>query len=221
MERLRDAFSDKTSINLQIDPDEVVAKGCALQAQSLVQAAGEEVVSRTDKKDLIENPHLAKPIGLVLPAQKGDKRAVDGKLFVTLLEANSPLPVRRIVELEGPKGASEVLLSLWEGSHEVLVEKPEKVAANGNAKKGGDDADDEDEDEEEEEEEIRTAFVKPTAALIDIKAPFSASKVKPKSKETSRIKIAVTVDRELKGTIEARQNVDGVEAVKASFGGSS
>lgn len=132
------------------------------------------------------------------PASNGSSSSsnpavADGKIFVTVIEANTPLPARRIVELPYAKDASNVKIPIYEGTESVHVEAPpanEKKTPNGDA--GSDD----DYSDDEEEEDIRTLVIKPTAELANVIVPVKGS---------GSVRLTIIVDKDGKTHIEAGQ----------------
>ncbi|CAD6892351.1 unnamed protein product [Tilletia laevis] len=152
-----------TRFTASIDSDQVIARGCAVQAQAFVRLSPESA-ERKHSADLLLNPStsqvkvLSRPVGIVVPAGKqdgGDKRVVDGSLFVTLLPARTPLPARRAFRLpiaSSSSSSGNVILSFAEGTEQVRTDKVAPAPR--------DPEDEDDDDEEEEDEEVKTAFVK-------------------------------------------------------------
>ena len=208
-EKVAALFSESVILSSQIEPDQVIAKGCVLQALALSKASAEEKQAITASSSLakVQPQILTSPIGILVPApaQNGDAAGqpgiIDGKVFVTILDANTPLPARRIVELPAAKGAEAVTVILSEGKQEVDVKKAEQAAPNG---KSGDDEDDEDEDDEPED--IRTLFVKPTTRLGQITA-----KLQKADKPRVRLTVIVTKDGKLEAELK-QADVEGAEA---------
>ncbi|KAK0564444.1 Hsp70 protein that interacts with Zuo1p [Tilletia horrida] len=194
VERLGYLFPEEGSPNAthftaSIDSDQVIARGCAVQAQALVRLSPDSAERKlaadlllkpaTSQQSSQKVPVLSRPVGLVVPSpaaqangkssstQGEDKRVVDGKLFVTLFPARTPLPARRAFRLPLASSSSgNVVLSFAEGTEQV---RTDKVAP---APRDPEDEDEEDEEEEEEEEEVKTAFVKPDAdRLVEIAVP--------------------------------------------------
>lgn len=211
-------------ITSQIDPDEVIAKGTALCALSLIQtypldsAAHQALHSRAITEHSVVSPSfLAKPLGFLIAAPESDPKAIDGKVFVTLVEGRSPLPLRRVLDVEVPSGSgkAQVLLSLWEGTHEVKVVAPVKKAkASGGFFSRATAPKEDDEDEEDEEDDVRTAIIRPNHAVVDVIVDVDTKVVK---KEVPRVRVTVCVDVGGHGSIAAVQLVEGAENVYAEF----
>ncbi|WVR04317.1 hypothetical protein IAU60_001317 [Kwoniella sp. DSM 27419] len=151
-----------TPVTAAIDPSQVIAVGCALQALHL--STLEDGLKVDDVLSLVKDGKAdvtSAPIGIVVPGQSGEE------LAAVVVESGAPLPVRRRVAIP-VTAAGTVGLELWEGKHEVKVEKVERAPIE----KDEDDEDDE-EDEEEEDEEIKTAITKKVKALggvqVDVK----------------------------------------------------
>jgi molecular chaperone DnaK (HSP70) len=124
--RLRDVFqAPHTVFRTEIEPDEAIARGCAVQASlihayhledaDLAKLLGESA-SNQDPHTLA--PHLAKAIG-VLDA--------DGE-FQSILKRDSPLPVRRVIKTKNADGQTAVLVDVYEGFEDELVFEQVEVA---------------------------------------------------------------------------------------------
>lgn len=181
----------------------MIAKGCALQASAITKLSADEqayISSTSSLSDPIISSQkvTSKPIGLLVPASTSNGAAssphiVDGKIFVTVLEANTPLPARRIVELPYAKDASNVKIPVYEGQEDVHVEAPPAKAAK---PANGDAGSDDDFSDDEEEEETRTAYVKPTTQLANIVVPV---------KGAGTVRLTIIVDKDEKVHFEAAQ----------------
>ncbi|BGP47858.1 Hsp70 protein that interacts with Zuo1p [Rhodotorula kratochvilovae] len=230
--KLLDVFPESTVISSQIEADEVLSKGSALQAQSLLAVfppdapnSAELLRMSTTEQAVIAPEALARPLGFVLEPELAS--SPEQLAFVTLLDAHTPLPARRIVDLPLESDTThEVLVALWEGEPYVKVTPAEtKVEAAkgavagavgslfGAAKKavgaGGDDEDDY--SDEEEEEDIRSAEVRATKPIADLVVPVDASK------KDARVRVTIVVDKGGKGHLEAHQLVEGAKSVTKDF----
>lgn len=190
---------DKTTLTSQLDPDEVIAKGSALHALALPEdhASPDSLYARAQKEASVTTP----------PATSAPLGLTNGSAFFTLVEAHTPLPTRRIVELDVASGASEVLVSLAEGAASIEVSQPvkeEKSKPGLLARLTGAGAGSDDEDDDEEPEEIRTAVVKATKQVAEVKVAVSGKKV--------TVTVVVGVDG--KGELKA---VSGSAEAKATF----
>lgn len=228
-DKLAYLLSESVRITSQIEPDEVVAKGAALHSLSLTKTfpssnenSTELLRSSTTEPSVVAPAALAKPLGFVLEPEQTDASKV---AFVTLMDRDTPLPARRIVDLNVPAdtSAKEVVLALWEGEAYVKVTPRETkveqakglLSSMASAVKGavgaGAKDDDEFSDSDEEEEDIKTVEVKPTQAVADLVVPVDATKADKK------VRVTLVVDSNGKGSIEAKQLVDGAKSVETTF----
>lgn len=127
-----------TPVTATLDPSQVIAIGCALQALHLSQLPAElalpDVLSLADR----EVPSLSSAIGLA---------AAGSDDLVKIIEASAPLPTRRRVSIPVQSGASKVGVELYEVKESVKVTKiPPPPKEEG---------DEEFSDEEEEDEEVK------------------------------------------------------------------
>ncbi|SPO29871.1 related to SSZ1 - regulator protein involved in pleiotropic drug resistance [Ustilago trichophora] len=191
-----DAEQGGAHITASIDADQVIARGCAIQAQ-VIAAAPEG----SKEAEYIHNVPAAPvtsvaefkvqttsaPLGLVL----ADK-------FVTLIPAHTPFPVRRSYRFPVAKGADSVAFVLDEGVDEVKTEtiQPEE--------------EDLDEDEEPMEPEVvKTAVTKAAAKNI---ASFA---VPTPSKGGKKVELELLITKPGSLIVEARE--EGAEGVKLAL----
>ncbi|GAA5825788.1 hypothetical protein JCM11251_000369 [Rhodosporidiobolus azoricus] len=225
-DKLYNLFPESTFITNHIEPDEVLAKGAALQAQSLRSTfpssspnADDLLRASTTETSVVSPPALAQPIGFVLEPEESDPSKL---AFVTLLDQHTPLPARRIVDLPLESDTvSEVVLALWEGEAYIKVTPAETKLDKAKgmlgglvdaAKKAVGAADEEDDfSDEDEDEDIRSVEVKPTKAVADLIIPVDASQKK------KGVRVTIVVDKEGKGHVEAHQLVDGSKSVEKDF----
>ena len=173
-EQLATMFTEDngTHITQSIDSDQVIARGNAVWAFTLVHVPKEAEErkfieslprARAERASALTVPATQRPIGLLFDASAEEKRAVDGQLFITLVPALTPVPARRNFRLPVTPGSTSSLVRLAEGTPSVRVDmvKPEPI-------------DEEDEEEELEPEEVHTAYVKPETRLVDLIVPHAA-----------------------------------------------
>lgn len=207
-DKLLSLFSeDTTTITSQLDTDEVIARGASLQGLSVLSPASLTQLNSSLAESTITSPStLSAPIGLVID-----------NTFHTIVDSHTPLPLRRIVDLDIPASATQVLVSLAEGQHSIKVEQPPKkeVKKSGGFFSRSKPEDDED-DEDDEEDEIRTSIVESKKALADLVVDVDGSKKGPKGKST-KVRVSVVVVVGGKGTVSAIQLVDGAKEVSKEF----
>ena len=147
--------SPTTPVTVMLDPSQVIAIGCALQALHLSRL--DEELKLDDVLLQAREPVscIAQPIGLCV----GGGRS--GEEMVKIVDAGAPLPIRRRVALPVEKGTEQIALEIWEGKDEV---KAEKVARAPLEKADGDEEEDE-EEEEDEDEETKTPTTKKVTLL--------------------------------------------------------
>lgn len=219
-------LSESVQITSQIEPDEVVAKGAALHALSLHKTfpsstpnSAELLRSSTTESTVVSPSALSKPLGFVLEPEQTDASKL---AFVTLMDRDTPLPARRIIDLNVPtdSSAKEVVLALWEGESYIAVTPRETkveqakgyLSSMASAVKGAVVGKDEDEfSDEEEDEDIKTVAVRPTQAIADLVVPVDTKKAGKK------VRVTLVVDANGKGSIEAKQLVDGAKSVETTF----
>ncbi|WVQ68846.1 uncharacterized protein L199_007055 [Kwoniella botswanensis] len=187
--------SPTTPVTSTIDPSEVIAIGCALQALHLETLedglkVDDVLASVKEKVDV-----TSQPIGLVLPGQQGDE------LAAVIVDSGAPLPVRRRVAIPVQGVNGKVALELWEGKHEVKIEKIERPPLE----KTDDDEEDE-EDEEEEDEEVKTPITKKVKALGGVEVEV---------KGDNQLILEVIVQRN--GGLNVKAWQEGNEAAADSF----
>lgn len=172
-------FPESLTINNSIDPDEVIAKGCALQAYTLVPPTATSPPAELTSTET-KSSTLARPLGF---------KAADGS-FVVLLDEATPLPARRVVEVSASKGSTKAaVLTLFEGVRSIETEAP---ATNGAKKSVAADEDDED-DEDDEEEPKKSVVLKAEKRIAEV-----AVKI-----EGKMVKAVVVVEKDGKGRLSA------------------
>lgn len=194
--KIREVFgSEHTKVLNDLEADEVVARGCAIQG-ALVSGFEKEDIEAAIHPVVTLAPNTSKAIG-VLNA-KGE--------FVTVIPRNTALPTRRVFEFSNAEaGQTHAYVALYEGDHTVEKEeiKPEPVQVE-----------DDEEPYEEEPEIITKVYNKPAAQLVEASLPLEKAS---KAKE-SKIEVQITVDAQANLTLIMREkngsNVVKVEAKK-------
>ena len=148
--------SPTTPVTVTLDPSQVIAIGCALQALHLSRL--DEGLKIDDVLSLAKEAVscIAQPIGVIVGGQNGEE-------MVKIIDAGAPLPIRRRVALPTEKSTEKIALEIWEGKDEVKVEK---VAPASLEKANGDRDEEEDEEEEEDEDEETKAAITKKATLL-------------------------------------------------------
>lgn len=170
-----------------VNPDELLSRGAAFQA-SLLNGFEPEEIEESTQAVVTNAPHLSKSIGVKL---------ANGE-FVSIVEANTPLPFRtsKVFEVEG----SNVLVGVYEGESEVVVtkaDKPEKAEA---------DEEDSWSEDEDFDEDVKTLVVKPAKKLAEIGLEGAANGAK--------VEVQINITRELKLQIGVREVKQGGVAVR-------
>ncbi|RXK42166.1 hsp71-like protein [Tremella mesenterica] len=143
-----------TPVTSTIDPSEVIAIGCALQAlhlSTLDSALNLDEVLVLGKNEVLT---LAKPIGICLPQLHTSNGDGNGAEMVKIIDIGAPLPSRRRVVIP-TSGKGKYGVEIWEGEDEIKVTKIEKTETT--KEKIEEDGEDE-EDDDEEDEEIKTVI---------------------------------------------------------------
>jgi heat shock protein 1/8 len=171
-----------TPVTAAIDPSQVIAIGCALQALHLSRLDKDlqlsDVLALADR----DAETLSTVIGIAIPGDKSETLAA--KLF----EQGSALPSRRRVALGVASGAEKVGVELWEGKEDVKITKIPAPPAE------------DDESEPEEDEETKEVILK--------KAKFLGY-VEAQTKGAKGVQLEVIVQKG--GKVEARIWAEGQE----------
>ncbi|KAH7381660.1 chaperone protein dnaK [Pyrenochaeta sp. MPI-SDFR-AT-0127] len=150
---IRSAFPESTAVlapstsPTAINPSELPVRGAAIQA-SLIQEFELEDIEQSTHPMVTVTPHLSTAVG-VLCISGNDSSGV----FHAIVDAETPLPVRRTATIATPREGGDVLIKLAEGSRHIKVTKPEtkqRPKKDEDAETDDDDSDDDDSDEEEE-----------------------------------------------------------------------
>ncbi|KAI8342213.1 heat shock protein 70 family [Choanephora cucurbitarum] len=194
--KVREVFtSENTKVLNELEADEVVARGCAIQG-SLVAGFEKEDIDAAIHPVVTLAPNTTKAIG-VLNA-KGE--------FVTIIPRGTSLPARRVFEFSNAEAnQTHAYVALYEGDHTVEKHeiKHEPVPVE-----------DDEEPYEEEPEIVTKVFNKPAAQLIEASLPL-ANGAKEKG---SKIEVQITVDAQSNLSLVLREknssNVVKAEAKK-------
>ncbi|KAJ9115280.1 hypothetical protein QFC20_001147 [Naganishia adeliensis] len=194
-------FPPTTPITSALDPAEVIAIGCALQALHLSQLPDELKVDEVLK--LAEAPvdTTAAPIGIVVPGQQ-----TDDLLNAVVVPSGVALPVRRRVEIPVAKGTEKVAFEVWEGKDEVKVDVIEKEKVE----KSAEDSEDEYSDEDDEPEEVRTPITKKTTLLAGLELALT-------DKSASSVLFEVLIQKDGKVNLRLWQSGKESEAAAATI----
>lgn len=134
-----------------LNPSELNARGAAIQA-SLVSEFEEQDIQESCHPVVTVTPHLQYAVGVLCISPDEHGKGV----FKALIEAHTPVPVRRTAVVTTPREGGNVLVKICEAERHIKVEKKEQPQVNGGKNDVEDEDDEEDEVSEEEEEEIRT-----------------------------------------------------------------
>ncbi|KAL5114238.1 Hsp70 protein that interacts with Zuo1p [Pleosporales sp. CAS-2024a] len=150
---VRSAFPESTTVlapstsSTAVNPSELAVRGAAIQA-SLIQEFELEDIEQSTHPMVTVTPHLTTAVGVLCIS--GDE---SNGVFHSIVDAETPLPVRRTATIATPKAGGDVLIKLAEGSRHIKVTKAEPKPKKASQDS---DSDDSDEDEsEQEDEEIR------------------------------------------------------------------
>jgi molecular chaperone DnaK (HSP70) len=149
---LANAFPETTTVlapstsPTAINPSELSVRGAAIQA-SLIQEFELEDIEQSTHPMVTVTPHLSHAVGVLCIS--GDE---SHGVFHAIVDAETPLPVRRSAILATPKEGGDVLIKLVEGTRHIKVTKPEPKPKQEKAASDDSDSDEDDSDEEEEEE---------------------------------------------------------------------
>ncbi|KAI9277068.1 heat shock protein 70 family [Phascolomyces articulosus] len=192
--KIREVFTGEHTnvLSAELEADEVVARGCALQA-SLLSAYEKEDIEASQEPVITVAPHTQKAIGIL--NAKGE--------FVIVIARDTPLPARRTFEFaNAAAGQTHAYLALHEGDH--TIEKIEIPVEPIPVEEG--------EEPIEEEPEIVTKVVtKPAALLVEASLPLSQGK----EAKGSKIEVQVTVDADRKLSMVMREK-NGSNVIKVA-----
>ena len=155
--KFREAFShDNTKIRSELEPDEVVATGCAIQG-SLVAEFDQETIESSVHPVVTLTPHTTKHIGTL--NAKGE--------FITIVPRYTSLPTRRIFEFgNAQQGQAQAYFALYEGDHEIVTEE---IAPAPREPIEGEEGE---EPYEDEPEIVKKVVIKPSNKLLEAVLPL-------------------------------------------------
>jgi molecular chaperone DnaK (HSP70) len=187
-----------------INPSELAVRGAAIQA-SLVAEFDLEDVEQSTHPMVTVTPHLSTAVGVLCIS--GEESS---GVFHPIIDAETPLPVRRTATISVPREGGDVLIKIAEGSRHIKVTKPEPKAK----KPSSDDSEeDSDEDESDEEDELREKTWKVGKALSEaaIRGVKKGGKVEVQINIGADLSINA-IFREVGGKGGVRGNVEGQKA---------
>ncbi|KAJ4332302.1 Hsp70 protein that interacts with Zuo1p [Didymella glomerata] len=144
------AFPESTTVlapstsTTAINPSELAVRGAAIQA-SLIQEFEADDIEQSLHPMVTVTPHLSTAVGVLLIS--GDE---SNGVFHAIVDAETPLPVRRTATIATPREGGDVLVKLVEGARHIKVTKPEPKPKAEKEPSSDDDSDDDSEDEDEE-----------------------------------------------------------------------
>ncbi|KAI9311792.1 Hsp70 protein-domain-containing protein [Dichotomocladium elegans] len=187
--KVREVFTSEHTVvrSTDIEADEVVARGCALQG-NLLAGYDKETIASSQEPVITVAPHTKKAIGVV--DAKGE--------FVTVIPRGTALPARRTFVV-GAAGAEHAYVALHEADR--VIEKIEIPVEPVEVEEG--------EEPIEEEPEIVTKVVhKPAALLAEACLPLSKGK-------DSKVEVQITIDADSKLSLIVREK-NGSNIVKVA-----
>ncbi|KAJ4384040.1 Hsp70 protein that interacts with Zuo1p [Didymella sp. IMI 355093] len=200
------AFPESTTVlapstsTTAINPSELAVRGAAIQA-SLIQEFEADDIEQSLHPMVTVTPHLSTAVGVLLIS--GDE---SNGVFHAIVDAETPLPVRRTATISTPREGGDVLIKLVEGARHIKVTKPEPKPK---AEKAEDDSDDDD-DSEDEEEELREKTWK-------IGAPISEAALRG-IKKGAKVEVQINIQNDLSVTALFRE-VGGKGGVRGQIQG--
>lgn len=187
--KIREVFGENTKVLSDLESDEVVARGCAIQG-SLISSFEKEDIEAAIHPVVTLAPNTAKAIGVI--NAKGE--------FVTVIPRGTALPTRRVFEFSNSEAnQAQAYLALFEGEHII-----EKTEVKREIEEG------EEVYEDEQPEIVTKVYQKPAAKLIEASLALEKA-TKPKE---SKIEVQITVDAQANLTLVLREK-NGSKVVKA------
>ena len=173
------------------DPTEILARGCALQAEVLHSVRDEDsrILGAFERDSEWESVHTtSRTIGL-FPGGSSD--GGEGT-WICLLPKETPLPARRAVTFDVglSEGSKTFAFEIWEVTEDVKVER---IPVSNSSGEDGTAEDDDDEDAEEEDDERTTKVVSKDHYLGAVKLDAKAA-VKVKGKWKTSVEVGAVGD---------------------------
>ncbi|CAG8442725.1 12309_t:CDS:2 [Acaulospora morrowiae] len=194
--KIREIFTNPdTVIRQELEPDEIVAYGCALQC-SLIADLNVREISENFDTTVTSTPHLSKPIGTVNAREK----------FVTIIPENTPLPVRRMYTFSNVSDdQKEIYFSIWEGAYKsTSMNSEESQVVN------------DDEPNNEDSPSPLAPIIEPEKLLAEL----VMNNLPPKKSGELKIEFTIEIDVSSKCTIIAKEStIDN--AIKLTIDGNS
>lgn len=165
-------------------PDELISRGCAIQA-SLVSGFDAEEIAESTQPVVTVAPHLTKPIGVKVHHEHHG--------FVVVVPEVTALPIRKTHKFNTASNTS-VLVSVCEGEKEIVVHKVEKE----DKPKNQDDEEESDwSDDEDEDQETRHRVFKAGKEL----AQLALKDVQP----NTEVEVVINITKDHKVQVAARE----------------
>ncbi|CAK5273857.1 unnamed protein product [Mycena citricolor] len=202
------------------DPTGVLSIGCAIQA-SLLFGLSEDVPELAQAfEGAAQVKTTTRTIGIVFPTAEGGLDGMGG-FYIPVLHKHTPLPARRIFQVEelalaGGEGdkAKKFAFEVWEVEEGVKVDKIMPP------KRDPEDGEDEDEDEEDEPEEVKTKTVSKTNFLGAVQGETKGVKDKSKKGAFSaslQIELVLAVDGALSVSVSDSKGEKSIMSVRLSL----
>lgn len=108
--KLISLFEERTEIKTDIEPDEAVSMGCAIQAKLLSEKIEQPEYKKYLEENEVKLPHLTQSIGI--ENNDGD--------FIPIIPKNTVLPATRYIQCQNEQ--TPIYLAIYQGENEVAAE---------------------------------------------------------------------------------------------------
>ncbi|KAH7126884.1 heat shock protein 70 family [Dendryphion nanum] len=187
-----------------INPNELSVRGAAIQA-SLIQEFELEDIEQSTHPMVTVTPHLSHAVGvLLISGEEGSG------VFHAIVDAETPLPVRRSAIIATPREGGDVLIKLAEGARHIKVTKPEPKPKKEKEENSDDDSDEDDSEEEEEEKREKTWKVGKILSEAAIRGVKKGGKIE--------IQLNIAADLSINGIYREVGGKGGVRGILAAPG---